>query len=302
MRQWSKIIGKINFADNSDESYRSSSTVGGGDINSAYRLTTQNNKHYFIKLNHLALIEMFAAEFEALNELMNCDAIHTPRPICYAELDNQCFIAMEYIPLKHQGNHFQFGQKLAKMHQISQSQYGWKRDNTIGSTPQSNHLCDNWVDFWKTRRLIPQLELLYQKGHKDKFKNRADILLSGVEEFFQGHQPPASLLHGDLWSGNYAFDENGNGVIFDPALYYGDRETDIAMTELFGGFSSDFYKGYQEQFSLADNNVTSYDAGYSKRKPMYNLYHILNHANLFAGSYIHQALSMIEHLNQQGSL
>jgi protein-ribulosamine 3-kinase len=298
MTNWSKIIEKINFVENNNELYLSSSQVGGGDINSAYHLRTQNNKNYFIKINHLALMDMFIAEFEALNELKKCDSIRTPRPICYAQLDSQCFIAMEYLPLQHQGNHFQFGQSLAKMHKISQPQFGWKRDNTIGSTVQNNYQCDNWVDFWKNQRLIPQFELLYQKGHQDLFKNKAEQLLSSLDYFFQGHQPVASLLHGDLWSGNYAFDDNGNGVIFDPALYYGDRETDLAMTELFGGFSSDFYKGYQEEISLADNSITNY----KHRKPMYNLYHILNHANLFGGSYIHQALSMMEHLNKQESL
>ncbi|MFK5892484.1 MAG: fructosamine kinase family protein, partial [Pseudomonadota bacterium] len=220
-------------------------------------------------------------------------------PICYASVDNQSFIVMEYLSLQHQGNHFQFGKNLAKMHNISQVKFGWKRNNTIGSTPQNNLLCDNWVDFWRTQRLMPQFELLYQKGHQNLFKKEAESLLSSLDDFFQGHQPIASLLHGDLWSGNYAFDDHGNGVIFDPALYYGDRETDLAMTELFGGFSSDFYKGYQEEISLADNSIYNAVDNYTRRKPMYNLYHILNHANLFGGSYLHQALSMMEHLNQQ---
>lgn len=295
MTDWLKIIEHINLADNSDENYHSFTPIGGGCINSAYQLTTQTNKHYFIKLNHSRLLDMFAAEFDALNELMKCKSIHTPRPICYAGLNEQSFIAMEYMFLQNRGDDFQFGQNLAKMHKISQIQFGWKRSNSIGSTAQSNTPCDNWVEFWKTQRLMPQFELLYRKGYQGLLKKQADYLLSGLDDFFQGHQPIASLLHGDLWGGNYAFDRNANGVIFDPALYYGDREAEIAMTELFGGFSSDFYKGYQEEFSLADTDVRFY----KKRKPMYNLYHILNHANLFAGSYLNQALSMMEHLNQK---
>lgn len=288
MTDWSKIIQHINLANHSDEHYHSSTSIGGGCINSAYQLTTQTNKHYFIKLNHSYLLDMFAAEFAALNELMKCESIHTPRPICYAELNEQSFIAMEYMPLQNRGDHFQLGQDLARMHKISQSLFGWTRNNMIGSTAQSNTQCNNWVKFWKNQRLIPQFELLYQKGHQALLEKKADHLLSGLDDFFQGHQPIASLLHGDLWSGNYAFDTSGNGVIFDPALYYGDRETDIAMSELFGGFPSDFYKGYQEEFPLADS--------YKKHKPMYNLYHILNHANLFGGSYLNQALKLMNKL------
>jgi len=288
MTDWSKIIQHINSVNNSDETYLSSSAISGGSINAAYLLTSKTHKKYFIKLNQRHLIDMFAAEFESLNELAQSKSIKIPAPICYAELDNQCFIAMEYMSLQHRGDHFRFGQDLARMHKISQQQFGWKRNNVIGSTAQNNKLIDNWVEFWKTQRLIPQFEMLYQKGYQAKLEKKADYLLASLDDFFQGHQPKASLLHGDLWSGNYAFDKHGNGVIFDPALYYGDRETDIAMTELFGGFTSDFYKGYQEEYPLADT--------YKKRKSMYNLYHVLNHANLFGGSYFNQALSIMDKL------
>ncbi|MFK5987203.1 MAG: fructosamine kinase family protein [Pseudomonadota bacterium] len=294
MPNWLMIIEAINSATQTDELYHSAPPVSGGDINSAYQLIMQSNKKYFVKLNQPSLIGMFIAEFSALIELDNCQSIGSPAPLCYGTTDNNSFIVMEYLPLQARGNHFTFGQNLAKMHQISQQKYGWKLNNTIGSTPQSNLFCDNWLEFYKTQRLIPQFELLYQKGYQGQLKKQADYLLAGLEDFFQGHKPIASLLHGDLWSGNYAFDGEGRGVIFDPALYYGDRETDIAMTELFGGFSVDFYRGYQEQFPFADNHKQ----GYTKRKPMYNLYHILNHANLFGGSYLHQALTMMEQLTK----
>ncbi len=292
MPNWFKVIEAINHATKNDESYLSSSSLGGGCINSAYQLITKTHNKYFVKVNDATLLGMFIAEFEALEELLRCESIGSPKPICYGILGKKSYIVMEYLPLQSNGNHFQFGQALAKMHQIKQQQYGWKTNNTIGSTPQSNLLCDNWVEFYKTQRLLPQFESLYQKGYQQQFKKQADYLLDTLDEFFQAHQPIASLLHGDLWSGNYAFDLNAKAVIYDPALYYGDRETDLAMTELFGGFSSDFYSGYQEEFPFADK----LSDGYKKRKPMYNLYHILNHANLFGGSYIHQAMALMEQL------
>jgi protein-ribulosamine 3-kinase len=292
MINWSKVIEEINNLTNSDDTYLESSSVSGGDINSSYKLTTHSNQQYFIKVNNISLMDMFIAEFEGLNELQKCKEIITPRPICYGQQENYSFIVMEYLSLNSIGDSYNLGKNLAKMHKISQTQFGWKINNTIGSTAQSNQLCDNWVDFWKNERLIPQFKLLYSKGYKGQLKNKADYLLASIEDFFQGYQPIASLLHGDLWSGNAAFDNSfnnkGNGVIFDPALYYGDRETDLAMTELFGGFSQDFYTGYQEEFALADS--------YKKRKPMYNLYHTLNHANLFGGSYVSQVISSMERL------
>jgi fructosamine-3-kinase len=288
MIDWSKITQEINFASNRDEQYLDASSVSGGDINSAYKLTTQSKKHYFVKINEISLIDMFMAEFVALNELQRCKEVITPQPICYGQQENNSFIVMEYLSLKSRGDSYSLGKNLAKMHQLSQTQFGWKINNTIGSTPQSNHLCHNWVDFWKNERLIPQFELLYSKAYTHQLKKKIDYFLAGIEDFFQGHQPIASLLHGDLWSGNAAFNHNGHGVIFDPALYYGDRETDLAMTELFGGFPEDFYTGYQEQFA--------WDEGYKSRKSMYNLYHILNHANLFGGSYISQALNSMENI------
>ena len=184
------------------------------------------------------------------------------------------------------------------MHKITADQYGWYQNNIIGSTPQSNKKHSDWATFWREERLRPQFEMLYEKGYKKYLQLLANKLLTNLDSLLADHVPEASLLHGDLWSGNYGFindgfvddgfTEQGQPVIFDPALYYGDRETDLAMTELFGGFSQDFYNSYNEAWPL--------DEGYTNRKTLYNLYHILNHANLFGTSYLNQAISMMERL------
>jgi fructosamine-3-kinase len=181
-----------------------------------------------------------------------------------------------------------FGEQLAAMHQYSKDQFGWHRDNTIGSTHQPNKWNSNWIDFWRDQRLGFQLKLAARNGASRRLINKGEQLQDNLEGFFSDYQPVASLLHGDLWSGNYSITAEGDPVIFDPAVYYGDREADIAMTELFGGFGQDFYSAY--------NNVWPLDDGYKIRKTFYNLYHILNHFNLFGGGYASQAEGMLERL------
>jgi len=288
MPNWTNIIKQLNQCTGKAENLTSSKIIRGGSINSAYHISMDTGSEYFVKCNSINFQDMFGAEHEALREFQQVSSLTIPKPVYYGNNSSECFIVMDYIELKGNGNSYQLGQGLAKMHKISAKQFGWFRNNTIGSTPQSNTLHDNWVDFWRNERLLPQFEMLYPQGYQKHLKPKADKLLAGLELFFEDHKPSPALLHGDLWSGNYAFDQNGRGVIFDPALYYGDREADIAMTELFGGFSQDFYSGYQEEFPLAD--------GYKKRKSMYNLYHILNHANLFGSSYLNQADHLLDQL------
>ncbi len=166
--------------------------------------------------------------------------------------------------------------------------FGWGRENTIGSTPQINTPSDDWIEFWRERRLGKQLELAAHSGYCGRLQRQGERLLGKFAGLFAGYRPLPSLLHGDLWSGNYAADAEGNPVIYDPAPYYGDREADLAMTELFGGFGRAFYNAYQQAWPLDD--------GYRTRKTLYNLYHILNHLNLFGGGYLGQAESMIDSL------
>lgn len=263
-------------------------SVGGGCINTTYVLS-DDTRQFFVKTNRAELIDMFEAEFAGLNEITQSNTIKAPQPICFGDDGSLAYLVMEYLPTG--GGDSQSAQKLghnlAAMHRVTQDNYGWFRDNTIGSTPQINQTSDDWVTFWRDKRLAFQLDLAAQKGFRGRLQQKGELLLTKLESFFS-RPPPASLLHGDLWSGNYAVTQAGEPVIFDPAVYYGDREADIAMTELFGGFPAGFYAAYNDAYPL--------DQGYTVRKTLYNLYHIINHLNLFGGGYGGQAERMIEHL------
>lgn len=177
------------------------------------------------------------------------------------------------------------------LHGVTRKHHGWNRDNYIGSTAQQNTQRPRWSQFWRDQRLKPQLELAKSAGHRGKLQSNGAKLQENMDLLMDDHQPVASLLHGDLWAGNKAYLPGGQPVIFDPASYYGDRETDIAMTELFGGFGEDFYSAYRAHLPLPD--------GYSLRRDLYNLYHILNHLNLFGAAYLSQAETMISKLLAQ---
>ncbi|MDH5325508.1 MAG: fructosamine kinase family protein [Gammaproteobacteria bacterium] len=262
--------------------------VSGGCINNALMLADAETQ-LFVKTNGPGTLSMFEAEMDGLNEIAQSGTIRVPEPLCCGVGDGQAYLVMEYVPLtKGSTNSEQLATDLAAMHQIHQSQFGWFRDNTIGATPQINAYENRWVDFWRDKRLAFQLQLAAKKGYSGALQSKGERLLDQLAGFFSTYTPQASLLHGDLWSGNYAYDSQGNALIFDPAVYYGDRETDLAMTELFGGFSADFYRVYNEILPL--------DSGYKTRKTLYNLYHILNHLNLFGGAYLGQAQRMIEQL------
>lgn len=268
---------------------RKTSSIGGGCINSAYCLEG-DSRAYFVKLNRKELLPMFEAETEGLREIAATQTVRTPLPVCTGTSGGQAFLVMENLRLGsgRGGSDRLLGQRLAQMHQIEQAYFGWHRDNTIGSTPQPNARQNDWVGFWASQRLGFQLELAMANGNGRRLQQQGEKLLDRLPKLFASYQPKPSLLHGDLWGGNYAADETGQPVIFDPACYYGDREADLAMTELFGGFGRDFYAAYHETYPL--------DAGYPTRKTLYNLYHILNHLNLFGGGYLGQADNMIGQL------
>ncbi len=230
---------------------------------------------------------MFEAEAEGLREIGKTQTIRVPEPACSGSFENNSFLVLEYIQMSSRGDIAEAGRELAKMHQKIGGGFGWSRDNTIGSTHQPNKISSDWVEFWQQHRLGYQLKLAAELGHARKLQERGQKLLELLPQLI-GHKPLPSLLHGDLWGGNIAFDTQQQPVIFDPAVYYGDREADLAMTELFGGFSSHFYSAYKEVLPL--------DPGYSSRRDLYNLYHILNHLNLFGGSYAWQAQGMIDRL------
>jgi protein-ribulosamine 3-kinase len=265
--------------------------LGGGCINSAVMLS-DGDSHWFVKLNSAALLDMFEAEAAGLAQMADTGAIRVPQPLCTGRVDGDSYIVMEYIALGRAGRdgQAQAGRQLAALHRHSAEGYGWQRDNTIGATPQPNAWQQDWLDFWRDQRLGFQLQLAAQNGYGGRLQQLGEQLLNAFPALID-HAPAPSLLHGDLWGGNMSFDSDGQPVIYDPATYYGDREADIAMTELFGGFGGDFYAAYNEAWPL--------DAGYATRKTLYNLYHILNHLNLFGSGYAGQAEGMLGRLLAQ---
>ncbi|HEB94622.1 MAG TPA: fructosamine kinase family protein [Gammaproteobacteria bacterium] len=285
MSDWATIGRHIGKATGQAFTVHDTQTVGGGCINSAYTLS-DTSRTFFVKLNHASRLDMFEAEAAGLNNILRSHSIHAPAPLCQGIAADEAYLVLEYLPLGGRPNGRPLGRELARMHRSQRDHFGWYRDNTIGTTPQINTDEDDWARFWQRHRLAYQLQLAARNGaHIDP---QGEQLLMRVPEFFSDYRPRPSLLHGDLWSGNVAFTETGQPVVFDPAVYYGDRETDLAMSELFGGFSPDFYAAYKEVWPL--------DPGYTTRKTLYNLYHILNHFNLFGGGYLEQARRMIAQL------
>ena len=286
---WPDIEANISQATGQAFKINQHSHVGGGDINTALKISGSGHD-YFLKLNRAQLLDMFDAEADGLRDLAAAHAIRVPQAICTGVSDSQAYIVLEYLPMGGSGRGVMstFGEQLAQMHQHTSERFGWHRANTIGSTKQINTWCDDWLDFWAEHRLGFQLQLAQRHGLNTRIIQQGEKLQTHLDAFFTGYQPQASILHGDLWSGNYGIAATGEPVIFDPATYFGDREADLAMTELFGGFGGEFYAAYNAAWPL--------DAGYKVRKTFYNLYHILNHFNLFGGGYGSQAGSMIDRL------
>jgi len=263
-------------------------SVGGGCINQTYCLKNSSYK-FFVKVNAIDQVSNFRMEYLALSEIKSSGTITVPEPICVGTSHQQCFLVLEWLDLhnSHQDQDWRLmGKQLAKMHQVLSKQgFGWYSHNCIGSTLQINTWHSNWVDFWIENRLKPQMEMARRKGFYTPTPLKD--LWSAVPRYFDSYQPVPSLVHGDLWSGNLAFCDR-QPVIFDPAVYYGDREVDIAMTELFGRLPSAFYESYNQHFPM--------DSGYKSRRNLYNLYHILNHFNIFGGIYAFQANDLIREL------
>ena len=295
---WAAFSADLSHAMGDNIEIHNADSVGGGDIHQAYRLDTSSGE-LFLKLNQVTALPLFTSEAHSLNAIHQTQTIRCPNVIGYGENGQHAWLLMEYLPLTHRGDDAQRGRDLALMHQQIHSApqpFGWFEDNYIGHSIQRNQWHADWVGFYGQERLQPQLELAQLNGASSQLFETGQQLIQALPFWFEDYQPAASLLHGDLWGGNSAFLNavNGNAsqaVIYDPASYYGDRETDIAMTELFGGFSAAFYTGYHEVFPL--------DRGYSQRKPLYNLYHLLNHFNLFGGHYQHQAQHSINALLAQ---
>jgi len=286
---WPDIERSIREASGAPFVVESHARAGGGCINESHVIRGYG-RAYFVKLNAPDKAQMFAAEAAGLDEIGRTQTVRVPRPVCHGANRQASWIVLEHLelgPADDKGMRL-LGANLARLHRVTSPRYGWSRDNTLGSTPQSNTPADDWVAFWRERRLGFQLGLAGSNNRGSRWIANGARLLEKLPAFFAGYSPPPALLHGDLWSGNAAMAAGGEPVIYDPAVYYGDREADLAMTELFGGFPPSFYDAYRAAYPL--------DPGYGARRPLYNLYHVLNHVNLFGGGYGAQAERMIERL------
>lgn len=265
----------------------STGAVRGGDISQAFALS-DGSRSFFVKTLSASQLGLFEAEAAGLAELAAANAVRVPETLCHGVAAGRAYLVLEYLSLSAHGDAAQLGRQLAQQHHVGAPRFGWTRDNWIGATLQPNAWRDDWVEFWREQRLGFQLQLAARNGYHGVLQRDGERLMAQLNGFFAAYRPAPSLLHGDLWGGNHGFLETGKPVIFDPAVYFGDRECDLAMSELFGGFAPDFSAAYREAWPL--------DAGYAVRKTLYNLYHILNHANLFGGGYVMQAQRMLAQL------
>lgn len=260
-------------------------SVGGGCIGNAMKVTVENGTNYFVKSYDNKKIH--EAEANGLNELKTANAIRIPRVVKF----NEKFLILEFIESAPKSSGFseKFGRQFANLHKMTSKKYGYFEDNFIGSTEQINiPQNDSWAEFYFENRLMFQFRLAEKNGHStNELKSGIKQIEKSINSIIGNSEEEPTLLHGDLWGGNYLVDQRGNPVLIDPAVYYGHREADLAMTKLFGGFDAQFYSAYQEEYPLRE--------GWEYRENIYKLYHILNHMNLFGGSYYNQAISLIKY-------
>ncbi len=262
--------------------------VGGGDINRALKLAAAGET-LFVKYNRADRLAMFEAESRGLEAIAASASIRVPRPLATGTCDDIAYLALEFIELRGSPRPDALAIALAAMHACRADAFGFEGDNTIGSTPQSNRWTADWLEFWREQRLGAQLRLGAENGRFGRELLESGARLGeGLAALFGNYRPQPALLHGDLWSGNWSADSAGRPVIYDPACYYGDHEADLAMMELFGHPGERFFSVYHERFAI--------DQGYEWRRDLYNLYHLLNHANLFGGGYAARSLSVIRSL------
>ncbi len=222
---------------------------------------------------------MFLAETTGLEAIAKTNTIKTPKVFNYGTYDGFSFLLMEYIESKSPSNNdFELlGNQLALLHKITRNEFGFEKDNFIGSLPQSNQKHMSWTNFYLEERIIPQIQLALSNNLLSSKEVPSRLNIKNVcKEFFSDISP--SLLHGDLWSGNFLIATDGTPYLIDPAVYYGHHEIDIAMSKLFGGFGMSFYKAYQEHFK--------FDSLTDSRIDLYQLYYLLVHLNLFGSSYV----------------
>lgn len=287
------LEGAVMEATRADWTLLTATPVSGGCIHEALKLEGEDadgKAPYFAKIAPTEKTTLLDAEADGLAAIAAAGAVRTPRVIARGGDDEQGWLILEWLDLEPlaPAAGAALGKALAAQHRAAFARFGWEKDNFIGATPQKNGWHDDWLAFWREHRLHAQLRLAAKNRYPSKMIDRGERLLADCEAFFTSHAPGPSLLHGDLWGGNAAALADGMPVVFDPAVYCGDREADVAMTTLFGGFPKDFLAAYREAWPLDD--------GFAVRKDFYNLYHVLNHANLFSGGYVDQSARAIERL------
>lgn len=259
--------------------------LSGGCIARSYRIDTATKGSFFIKYG---AGNTFETESASLRELAKPKAIQVSQVI-HAE---KALLLLEYIPAGNKKKDFfsDFGRRLARLHRYTAPSFGFYEDNYIGTTPQINiptgEEATNWSTFYFNKRLLFQYRLAIANGLATaRLKEGMKSLEKNISSILSGSEEPPTLLHGDLWAGNYMCNQEGDPVLIDPAVYYGHREADLAMTQLFGGFSPAFYQAYQVEYPLLP--------GWEQRQNLYKLYHILNHLNMFGQGYLHEAEQLI---------
>lgn len=266
-----------------------STALSGGDINEARRLSLSSGEEVFVKSNTAANRAFFAAEEQGLRAIAATHTIRTPAVLGRGVDERRSFLLLELVRSGPRDRRFweRFGQQLAAMHRADTSAlvpgFGFPADNFIGASPQYNSPRERWTDFFRDCRLAPQIARA-ERWFDNRTLERFQRLLSRLETLLPEPEAPA-LLHGDLWSGNFLTGPDGQAWLIDPAVYVGHPEADLAMTELFGGFAPAFYAAYREANPLAP--------GYAQRRDLYNLYHLLNHLNLFGGGYLGAVLETL---------
>jgi len=285
MENYKTIIAKVE--DWAGQKVLSSKSIGGGCISKAEFLSFEDGSTCFMKTAHSAP-DVFEKEAKGLQELRKAGCIRVPDVLYF---DQDCLL-LEHIKQGRQSYDFFsiFGRQLARLHQYGALRFGFPQDNYLGSTPQINCAnqveAKNWCDFYYNKRLLYQYKLAEEKGLiGPELKNGFILLEHRIEEILEGSEEKPALLHGDLWSGNFLCDSKSQPCLIDPAVYYGHREAELAMTRLFGGFDQNFYSSYQKTYPLPE--------GYDHRQNIYMLYHVLNHLNLFGNNYYGQAVKLL---------
>lgn len=265
--------------------------IGGGCINNAFRYDTDEGA-FFVKKHRSLDVSVFRAEALGLRALCDTKTLRVPHPVCYGKLPGGgSFFIMEYLEMCSGGSFSQeeFGHKLALMHSvIEEGRFGFDIDNVIGSTPQYNSWSNDWVSFFSERRLKAQLDFVAENYQDEEILRYGERLLLRLPQFFSGIEVKPSLIHGDLWSGNVCADVNGVPIIFDPASYYAHHEAEWGIMTMFGGFSGVCQRAYEEIFPRKP--------GFSERLSLYQLYHYLNHYNIFGSSYRSTCISLLRSL------